>query len=268
MQMPEPTIQRQVKAGAIARSIAPLQRRSSAEQISQVPPIVTEVLNSPSQPLDAETRRFMEPRFGHDFSQVRVHADDRADESSRAIGAIAYTVQNQIAFAHGNYAPESARGRQLLAHELTHVVQQRTDVQQTAPLVQRQETAPDTPEAIPLSTTVSSGRVEVPQGREGQAGSVNTDTFSVPLSTTVHVSATASYIGSSTNVSDWSMQLFRSPWWGADEPIAGTWRNGRVGGPPLTFSVSPPDTPTRNYYLRFRNASQYEPIAVSYTATL
>ncbi|NJR20836.1 MAG: DUF4157 domain-containing protein [Richelia sp. CSU_2_1] len=80
MQMPEPTIQRQVKAGAIARSIAPLQRRSSAEQISQVPPIVTEVLNSPSQPLDAETRRFMEPRFGHDFSQVRVHADDRADD--------------------------------------------------------------------------------------------------------------------------------------------------------------------------------------------
>lgn len=133
-------------------------------------------------------------------------------------------------------------------------------------MVQRQEIAPNTPEATPLVTTVSAGSLQVPQGQGGQAGSVDTDTFSVPLSTTLQVSSTASYIGSSTNISDWSVQLFRSPWWGADEPI-GTRRSGRVGGT-ISFSISPPDTPTRSYYLRFRNASQYEPILVTYTAML
>jgi Domain of unknown function (DUF4157) len=91
---------------------------------SEVPPIVHEVLRSPGQPLDAATRAFMEPRFGHDFSQVRVRNDAQAGESARALSALAYTVGTDIMFADGQFRPETSLGRQLLAHELTHVVQQ------------------------------------------------------------------------------------------------------------------------------------------------
>jgi len=92
---------------------------------TQAPAIVHEVLRSPGAPLDAPTRDFMEPRFGRDFGDVRVHADARAAESARALEALAYTVGRNVVFAAGHYAPQSAAGRQLLAHELSHVVQQR-----------------------------------------------------------------------------------------------------------------------------------------------
>jgi hypothetical protein len=89
-----------------------------------VPPIVHEVLRSPGQPLDMETRRFMEPRLGHDFSQVRVHTDARAVESARTVNALAYTVGHNIVFGAGQYAPGTSVGNGLMAHELTHVTQQ------------------------------------------------------------------------------------------------------------------------------------------------
>lgn len=89
-----------------------------------VPPIVHEVLRSPGQPLDRSTRLFMEPRFGHDFSRVRVHTDARAAESARAVNALAYTVGRDVVFLAGQYAPGTAAGGRVLAHELTHVVQQ------------------------------------------------------------------------------------------------------------------------------------------------
>jgi hypothetical protein len=66
----------------------------------------------------------MEPRFGHDFSGVRVHADSQAADSARAVGALAYTVGHQVVFGVGQYAPQTPTGQALLAHELTHVVQQ------------------------------------------------------------------------------------------------------------------------------------------------
>lgn len=86
---------------------------------------VHDVLRSPGQPLDAATRAFMEPRFAHDFSRVRVHTDGRAAESARAARAHAYTVGQNIVFGAGNFAPATEVGRRLLAHELTHTVQQR-----------------------------------------------------------------------------------------------------------------------------------------------
>lgn len=88
------------------------------------PPIVHETLAGSGSPLDPDTRAFMEQRFGHDFSRVRVHADARAAESVRDVGAHAYTVGSNIAFDTGQYAPLTRTGRQLLAHELAHVVQQ------------------------------------------------------------------------------------------------------------------------------------------------
>ena len=101
-------------------------RRKSASPVAptEAPPIVHEVLHSPGQPLDATTRSFMEPRFGHDFSRVRVHADDRSSRSARAVNALAYTVGPQIVFGAGLYRPGTPSGQRLLAHELTHVVQQ------------------------------------------------------------------------------------------------------------------------------------------------
>src|SRR5262249_52405507 len=92
---------------------------------SSVPSIVNEALSSPGRPLDSVTRSFMEPRFGHDFSQVRVHDDSLAAESARAVDAHAYTIGQDIVFDSGRYNPQSPFGRELLAHELTHTVQQR-----------------------------------------------------------------------------------------------------------------------------------------------
>lgn len=76
------------------------------------------------QSLDPATRAFMESRFGHDFSGVRLHTDTPAAASAKAVRARAYTVGRDIVFAAGAYAPATAGGRRLLAHELTHVVQQ------------------------------------------------------------------------------------------------------------------------------------------------
>jgi hypothetical protein len=91
---------------------------------TEAPPVVHQALMEKGRPLDAGTRAFMEPRFGHDFSGVRVHTGSLARESARAIGARAYTVGRDIVFAGGEHAPENPMGRRLLAHELSHVVQQ------------------------------------------------------------------------------------------------------------------------------------------------
>ncbi|HKV78350.1 MAG TPA: DUF4157 domain-containing protein [Candidatus Sulfotelmatobacter sp.] len=88
------------------------------------PPIVHQVLNSSGQPLDEATRAFMEPRFGRNFNDVRVHVGPQAATSAREVSARAYTVGRHLVFDQGQYAPDSRLGQQLLAHELAHVVQQ------------------------------------------------------------------------------------------------------------------------------------------------
>jgi Domain of unknown function (DUF4157) len=102
-----------------------LQRSATTSATSELAPsIVHDVLRSPGHPLDSATRSFFEPRFGRDFSHVRVHTDTQAASSAKSIQARAYTAGPNIAFASGQYAPETPAGRTLLAHELTHVVQQ------------------------------------------------------------------------------------------------------------------------------------------------
>lgn len=106
-----------------------LQRATDPHAISQPPaaavsPIVSEVLSSPGKPLDKQARAFMEPRFGHDFSHVRIHADEKAAASASAVNAHAYTTGHQIVFGAGRYTPETSAGKSLLAHELVHVLQQ------------------------------------------------------------------------------------------------------------------------------------------------
>ena len=77
--------------------------------------------------LDSSTKSFMEMRFGYDFSDVKVHADERASKSAEEINSIAYTVGNDIVFGKGQYSPNTVKGRKLLAHELVHVVQQHVE---------------------------------------------------------------------------------------------------------------------------------------------
>ncbi|HTY31292.1 eCIS core domain-containing protein [Mycobacterium sp.] len=89
----------------------------------EAPSIVHDVVSSPGQVLDGATRAFMESRFGHDFSRVRVHTSEHAARSARAVNARAYTVGQNIVFASGQFDQSSSAGRRLLAHELAHTLQ-------------------------------------------------------------------------------------------------------------------------------------------------
>lgn len=90
----------------------------------EAPASVKRVLASPGQPLEPTLRRDMESRFGYDFSQVRIHSGAIAEQSARDISALAYTMGHNIVFADGQFAPGTNEGRRLIAHELSHVVQQ------------------------------------------------------------------------------------------------------------------------------------------------
>src|SRR5438067_12993549 len=99
----------------------------SAALEEQEPSLVKDVVGSGGgTALDRETRGFMESRLGADFSDVRVHTDAKASESARSVQAHAYTVGSDVVFQSGQYAPESDSGKRMLAHELSHVVQQRS----------------------------------------------------------------------------------------------------------------------------------------------
>ena len=104
---------------------------------SQAPASVHTALRGPGTPLSHGVRGFFEPRFGRDFSAVRIHIDEPAGRSAQDVGALAYTVGQNIVFAPGGYRPGTADGSRLLAHELVHVVQQ------GAPGVVRRVTSPD-----------------------------------------------------------------------------------------------------------------------------
>jgi hypothetical protein len=99
-----------------------------------VPPIVHDALASGGRALDQPTRVSMEKAFGFDFGRVRVHTDSLAAESARSVAAEAYTVGSDVVFGAGRYAPASAEGRKLIAHELAHVVQQRASNDVAGPL--------------------------------------------------------------------------------------------------------------------------------------
>src|SRR3990172_12863480 len=81
-----------------------------------------DALKGGGQPLPESTKAFFEPRFGQDFSQVRVHADAKGAESAGMVNAKAYTVGKDVVFGEGEYTPQTSTGKRLLAHELTHVI--------------------------------------------------------------------------------------------------------------------------------------------------
>ena len=150
MRMPEPEVQRQVEPEEeeiiqpkpLAEEITPLVQRQIGPDEGREEPIQTERasgrtpqvghsleaqihhLRGDDQPLPAPTRAFFESRFGYDFSQVRVHTNSKAVEAARSMNAKAFTLGRAVVFGAGQYSPDTYGGRQLLAHELTHVIQQ------------------------------------------------------------------------------------------------------------------------------------------------
>ncbi len=134
MRMPDPAMVSSAGLPAIRRKCASCEdeeaktvRGKSDGQAAvggEAPPIVHEALASPGQPLDRATRGFFESRLGADLGSIRVHNDEPAGRSAQAVGALAYTSGRDIVFAPGRYHPQSADGQRLLAHELTHTIQQ------------------------------------------------------------------------------------------------------------------------------------------------
>ncbi len=141
-----------------------LQRAAAgSEKPNGLPLIVHDVLSSSGHTLDADTRAWMEPRFNHDFSGVRVHTDERAAQSAREVNALAYTVGQDVVFGAGQYAPGTERGSRLLAHELTHVVQQSSGSSAQAKAVSEPSDAAEV-EADAMANRVISGEaVQVSQ---------------------------------------------------------------------------------------------------------
>ncbi len=148
MRMPELRLQRQaeeeeeeeelIQTKPLAEQITPLVQRQVEEeeetvQAKETPDHATGVtpdlesrimaIKGRGHSLPELVRAFFEPRFGHDFSQVRIHTDGKAQESAQRLNALAYTVGPNIVFRAGEYTPDTTRGKRLLAHELTHVVQ-------------------------------------------------------------------------------------------------------------------------------------------------
>jgi len=161
---------------------AALQRAPTLQAApNMAPPIVHEALRSPGQPLDGRTRAFFEPRFGHDFSRVRIHADRRAAESAQAVNAFAYTVGHHIFFAPDRFAPGTREGSRLLAHELTHTVQQSSggmSYQEGSPL-----TLSDPKDAREQEANAVARALSQPAGigARGVAGSVSRSVLPVTL---------------------------------------------------------------------------------------
>jgi hypothetical protein len=114
-------------ARAISSAMPPIQRfaRQTARPADVAPASVGHALGGPGRPLEPALRWQMEQRFGHDFSGVRIHTGATAETSARELNAQAYTVGRDIVFDAGRYAPGTHEGQRLLAHELTHFVQQR-----------------------------------------------------------------------------------------------------------------------------------------------
>lgn len=114
-----------------SRAVMNLQRLAGNSSVGsllgeeELSPVHEVVGSGGGSPLDSSTRGFMESRLGSDFSDVRVHTGGKADESARSINAQAYTVGSDVVFRSGAYQPDTPTGQRVIAHELTHVVQQK-----------------------------------------------------------------------------------------------------------------------------------------------
>ena len=150
------------------------------------PATVKDALGSNGQSMDADTKNFMESRFGEDFGDVQIHNDTRASQSSRDINALAYTHSNHIVFANGQYQPGTDAGKKLLAHELTHVVQQRSGGGMVFPKIMRQAAPP--------------GRKESVTGTDGKKYEIRRDYSVLTPEGSTYARPTAKFDADTTNI--------------------------------------------------------------------
>jgi hypothetical protein len=120
-------------SSGIQRKCASCEKEENAQrkenENTEAPDIVDHAIHSGGSPMDDDTQSFMENRFGYDFGHVKIHNDSLAASSAQSINALAYTSGNDIVFNQGQYSPDTTTGKKLLAHELTHVVQQSSSIQ-------------------------------------------------------------------------------------------------------------------------------------------
>jgi hypothetical protein len=122
----------------------PVVHRAAADPAPVSSTTATDIGNSSGSgsPLPAPVRRFMDPRFGADFGPVRIHTDERAARLSRQVNAQAFTVGSQVFFGRDRFQPDSSEGRELIAHELTHTIQQGAAIQRAADVTVAERSAP------------------------------------------------------------------------------------------------------------------------------
>jgi Domain of unknown function (DUF4157) len=142
---------------------AAIQRRADAnsgrgDAIAAAESVPSILRNENGHPLDAPTRAFFEPRFGRDFSGIRVHTSDAAAESARSVDAQAYTLGGNVVFAPGKYNPQTSGGRLLLAHELAHTIQQKSRTSRAAIQHRLQREPDDSP--APTSAAPSAAELD------------------------------------------------------------------------------------------------------------
>ena len=179
------------RQGTLGTHVCVQREAVGATTEAPAPSLVREVMESPGRPLDSTTRSAMEPRFGFDFSHVRVHTDEEAAESARAMNANAYTAGEHVVFGEGKYTPGVPSGEGLIAHELTHVVQQASGP------------VDGTPVADGLSVSHPSDRFEQ-AARRGDAGRVANGEVSDGASLRSSASAQAGPIMVQRDVNDTS----------------------------------------------------------------
>ena len=203
------------------------QHRSAAQDNPpEVTPHVEQTIQrmmAGGRPLDSQTRAFFEQRMGADFSQVRIHTDHNAIQTSRDLSARAFTVGNHIVFNRSQYNPQSYTGKHLLAHELTHTIQQ-TGVLQRLPLIQRSgfTTEEQNYEQYVGQQIAQKGVVAAPNGihlyhtPSGVSSNKKTQT-PIPQNTSVHILATSAthskgfYLVDTGRVTGWIQQKFIAP---------------------------------------------------------
>jgi Domain of unknown function (DUF4157) len=132
-------------------------------QTGAVPAVVHEVVAAPGQPLEPAIRALMERRFGYDFARVRVHAGARAAESAEAVNARAYTFGSHVVLGAGQSSSATPAGRQLLAHELTHVVQQGLGLTASEASLEREAAAAERGDGLTVAAARSPRRGLAPR---------------------------------------------------------------------------------------------------------
>ena len=138
---------------------------------NEVAPIIHHALRSSGHELNPSTREFMEARMGRDFGHVRVHSDSLAAASAKAVNALAFTVGNHVVFGSQQYAPDTHAGKALIAHELTHTVQQNACCNQSDQHVQRY--TPEERRAMAEGRVVGQqSDLDMAQQRHFQAGDI------------------------------------------------------------------------------------------------